>query len=374
MENPQKSSIEQTALENHDHHHDPNLAAKLKLNLLTFSGSDDEDFRYFEKSLENYFKLSRVGMDRRAIILKVQLSGPAEFYFEQLEQDPNMANDYQKLMNALREKYVTKELILSYEIALGTIKQGNDERPKNFLARIQEMARLAQLKDDHIILMRFRAGLKEEIRMHCMDQGAETLNQWYNYAENWWKTRHIQSLPSVCNLTNANRFAGGHKKKSNNNNYGDYNGNTSLNTVEHVDGESAFMQKLLGHMEKLINTKLEDKRGSYNNQRNNNNNNRNNQSYNGPNNYNRNNNQKYRNNQYNNYRQYNNNNNNNNNHNYNNQYLPEDNYNNRDYYHQGNQMQNNNNYNPQYNYPQQNNYNNPPNNNQNNTPANGSKN
>ncbi|EIE91156.1 hypothetical protein RO3G_15867 [Rhizopus delemar RA 99-880] len=167
--------------------------------LIEFYGYEGEDFRHFQEILDSYLAVSNTqGESRKIAILKSQLRRAAKIYFERviLKEEPDIK--YDQAIEALKNHYITPELIQSYEMEFNDMFQGEQEHPQIFLARLREAADLANIDNEALIESRFRAGLLNEIKNFCIQSSSKNFKDWLTHSEGWWNANrpHIDERPA----------------------------------------------------------------------------------------------------------------------------------------------------------------------------------
>ncbi|CEG63341.1 hypothetical protein RMATCC62417_00500 [Rhizopus microsporus] len=77
--------------------------------------------------------------------------------------------------------------------------QGEQEHPRVFLARLREVADLAEINNEAIIESRFCAGLLREIKQLYIQSSSKTLKDWLNHAEGWWNANWPRKIAMYDN-------------------------------------------------------------------------------------------------------------------------------------------------------------------------------
>lgn len=185
----------------YQHHASPSTYSNNPRNrLIEFYGDEGEDYRHFEKRLESYFALSDITADKRKIvILQTQLQHGARVFFDNLIEELDLSTCYSYLAAALRNEYITPQLIRRYQLAFNSMGQGIEEHPRVYLGRLKEAAKLAEIKDDVQIEMRFQTGLLPAIIIQCKLMGAETFTEYLRSADGYWNAYHQKSISIVDN-------------------------------------------------------------------------------------------------------------------------------------------------------------------------------
>ncbi|KAG1441592.1 hypothetical protein G6F56_011409 [Rhizopus delemar] len=141
--------------------------------LIEFYGYEGEDFRHFQEILESFLAISNTTNDTREfIILRPQLRRAAKSHFESviLKENPNIT--YSEALELLKSHKITPELIQDYELEFNEMRQGEQEHPKIYLAKLREAANLANITSEEVIQSRFRAGLLKEIKQFCIQSSS----------------------------------------------------------------------------------------------------------------------------------------------------------------------------------------------------------
>ncbi|KAG2209643.1 hypothetical protein INT45_002643, partial [Circinella minor] len=169
-----------------------------KPRLIDFNGYEGEDFRHFQDTLESYFALADVKSDeRKAKILLTQVKRYARtFLYNEIEGKNQLLTNYAGLIKLLKNEYITTDVIEYYKDAFEQITQGDDEPPRMFLGRIQQAADLAELGDQGkgLIQAKFKSGLLPQIKKHCYTMGAQTYDEYKQYAYGYWRGNHGTTL------------------------------------------------------------------------------------------------------------------------------------------------------------------------------------
>lgn len=168
--------------------------------LIEFYGYEGEDFRHFQEILDSYLAVSNTqGESRKIAILKSQLRRAAKIYFERviLKEEPDIK--YDQAIEALKDHYITPELIQSYEMEFNDMFQGEQEHPQIFLARLREAADLANIDNEALIESRFRAGLLNEIKNFCIQSSSKNFKDWLTHSEGWWNANRPRKIAMVDN-------------------------------------------------------------------------------------------------------------------------------------------------------------------------------
>ena len=168
--------------------------------LIEFYGYEGEDFRHFQEILDSYLAVNNTqGESRKIAILKSQLRRAAKVYFERviLKEQPEIK--YDQAIEALKNHYITPELIQSYEMEFNDMFQGEQEHPQIFLARLREAADLANIDNEALIESRFRAGLLNEIKNFCIQSSSKNFKDWLTHSEGWWNANRPRKIAMVDN-------------------------------------------------------------------------------------------------------------------------------------------------------------------------------
>lgn len=184
-------------------HHASNYVMNPRNRLIEFGGDEGEDYRHFEKRLESYFALSDINNDKRKLlILQTQLQHSARAFFDDLITTTTTTadkNTYKAISDLMRNEYITPQLIRRYQLAFNAMCQGHNEPPRVYLGRLKEAAKLADIKAEELIEMRFQTGLHPEIIVQCRLMGAESFNECLKVADGYWNAYHQKVINIVDN-------------------------------------------------------------------------------------------------------------------------------------------------------------------------------
>ncbi|KAG1033426.1 hypothetical protein G6F43_013575 [Rhizopus delemar] len=168
--------------------------------LIDFHGYEGEDFRHFLEILESYFALNNITQDpRKLTILKALLGGAAKVYYEKkiLKRVPDVK--YDNATELLKNHYITPELIMNYKLEFNEMYQGEQEHPQIFLARLKEVADLANITQELVIESRFRAGLLRKIKQFRIQSSSKAMQDWIDHAEGSWNANRPRKIAMVDN-------------------------------------------------------------------------------------------------------------------------------------------------------------------------------
>ncbi|KAI9328924.1 hypothetical protein BD770DRAFT_416750 [Pilaira anomala] len=184
-------------------HHASNYVTNPRNRLIEFGGDEGEDYRHFEKRLESYFALSDINNDKRKLlILQTQLQHSARAFFDDLITTTTTIaekNTYKAISDLMRNEYITPQLIRRYQLAFNAMCQGHNEPPRVYLGRLKEAAKLADIKAEELIEMRFQTGLHTEIIVQCRLMGAESFHECLKVADGYWNAYHQKVINIVDN-------------------------------------------------------------------------------------------------------------------------------------------------------------------------------
>lgn len=151
-----------------------------------FYGDVGEDFENWIKTFERIGRANRWGPDRKVELLPAYLRGRAADFYEDLDQD--IQEDFDRLVDRMKERFCPKELQRMYYTELFQRKQLPRENVEDYGSSILKLARRAHGgvsldEHDRLVMEHFLQGLRPELRRYVMMADPQSFEQAFRIAK-----------------------------------------------------------------------------------------------------------------------------------------------------------------------------------------------